>query len=64
MKNSIKKLREKAGLTQLSLSEISLIDQANLSLYENGHKMMREDTIRKHCKALDCTPTQLLKEPK
>lgn len=64
MQNSIKKIRKKAQLTQLDLAEKSGIDQANLSQYENGKKMMREDTIMKLCAALECTPTQLLKESK
>lgn len=64
MPNSIKKLRTKAGLTQTQLSELSGVDQANLSQHENGKKRMREDTIRKLCTALNCTPTQLLKESK
>jgi DNA-binding Xre family transcriptional regulator len=62
MNNSIKKIRERRKLTQKQLSEITGIDQANLSQHESGKKMMREDTIRRLCDALECTPTQLMKE--
>lgn len=64
MPNSIKKLRERAGLTQSQLAKMAKVDQANLSQWENGNKMMREDTIRKLCNALDCTPTKLMKMSK
>lgn len=50
--HNIKRIRKNRGLTQLELSEISGITQANIAKVEQGRYDIRIDTIEKLCHAL------------
>lgn len=45
MKNNLKKLRKKAGLTQIALQMQTGIEQALLSKFENGERVPPTETL-------------------
>lgn len=45
MKNNLKKLRKKAGLTQIALQMQTGIEQALLSKFENGERIPPTETL-------------------
>ncbi|MBO5332883.1 MAG: helix-turn-helix transcriptional regulator [Clostridia bacterium] len=45
MKNNLKKLRNQAGLTQISLQMKTGIEQALLSKFENGERIPPTETL-------------------
>lgn len=45
MKNNLKKLRQEAGLTQISLQMKTGIEQALLSKFENGERIPPTETL-------------------
>ena len=47
MKNNLKLLRKKKGITQLSLQMQTGIEQALISKYENGERIPPTDTLMK-----------------
>lgn len=58
----IKKLREKAGLTQNQLAEKVKITQIYLSYIENGHKVPSGNVLSSIAKALDTTVKNLYED--
>ena len=56
----LKEIREAKKLTQRQLSEKTGIETSHISEYENGHKLMREDTIRRFAEALNVSPGEIM----
>ena len=59
VKNKLKEIREKRNLSQNQLAKITGIDQSQISRFEQG-RLMREDDIRKICRALESKADYLL----
>jgi len=61
LKNNLKKLRNRKGLTQSELADISDVSMTQISKIERGESNNPElGTIKKLCVALECTADDLL----
>jgi predicted transcriptional regulator len=56
----LKEWRERRGLTQRQLSELSRVHQVSIHRLETGQLDPQLSTLRKLCAALRITPNQLL----
>lgn len=60
MKLRLKEVRERKGWSQGKLAARSAIARHHISELESGYYMPKMDTICKLCKALECTPNDLI----
>lgn len=60
MANSIKKYREKLGLTQLQLADTLKISTVSLSRYENDMRTPHWSDIQTMCQLFGCTADELM----
>lgn len=60
MKIRLKELRNKKGWTQEKLADVSGVGRSYISEIEVGKYNPTADIICKLCKALDCTPNDLI----
>ena len=61
----IRRLRERRGLTQTRLAELTGLARPSIAQYETGimnPERMSLMTARKLCKALNCSPWELLED--
>lgn len=58
---SLKELRKSKGLSQEKLSELSGVSRITISLLENGMTNPTLDTLAKVSKALDISPSAIIK---
>ncbi len=59
---SLKRWREKRSLTQEALAHIAGITTAYAGMVERGRKVPSLTVVLKLCRALECTPGELLAE--
>ena len=60
---TLKNMRNKAGLTQVSLAELTGVSKRTIEHYESGYRNFdhaRLETLCKVAKALNCTVADLL----
>ena len=50
----------RAGFTAVELSKISKVSQVTLARFKAGTQKARPQTLYKICKALNCTPEDLI----
>lgn len=60
MKLRLKEVRERRNWSQGKLSILSGVARHHISELESGYYMPKANTICKLCKALDCTPNDLI----
>ena len=61
--NSLRMLREQAGLTQSDLAKMAGVTTATVSYAETGRVDPKSDTVRRLAAALGVQPGALLDEP-
>lgn len=61
MRVQLKRLREKAGLTQEQLGQKLGVGQSTVGMWETGERLPRADKLPELAKALGCTIDDLLK---
>ena len=59
---NLRDARNRAGLSQQALALGSGMDRATISIYENGGRQPRLDTILKLARALENPPATLLRD--
>ena len=59
--NRIKKIREKRGLTQKQLSEILMVNQSTVAMWETGKSVPRASNLLKLSNTLNCSVDELLR---
>jgi transcriptional regulator with XRE-family HTH domain len=59
---NLRDARKHAGLSQQALAFSSGMDRATISIYENGGRQPRLDTILKLARALEHPPATLLRD--
>ena len=60
MKNSIKTMRERAGLTQTVLAEKMGVDQSAISQWEQGSVFPTVSNLKRLANILSCSTDELL----
>ncbi len=58
--NRIKKIREKRGLTQKQLSEMIMVNQSTVAMWETGKSVPRASNLLKLSSTLNCSVDELL----
>jgi len=58
---NIKKLREKAGITQAELAQKIGVSQQQIAFYEKGHDLPNVLRIKAMAETFHCTTDELLK---
>jgi transcriptional regulator with XRE-family HTH domain len=61
VKAQLKRLREKAGLTQEQLGQKLGVGQSTVGMWETGERLPRADKLPELAKILGCTIDDLLK---
>ncbi len=56
----LREIRLAAGLTQVELAKRARMDQADISRIEKGAKAISMDVLDRLCRALKCTPGDIL----
>ena len=59
--NRIKKIREKRGLTQKQLSEMIMVNQSTVAMWETGKSVPRASNLLKLSNTLNCSVDELLR---
>lgn len=59
--NKIKKIREKRGLTQKQLSEMIMVNQSTVAMWETGKSVPRASNLLKLSNTLNCSVDELLR---
>ena len=59
--NRNKKIREKRGLTQKQLSEILMVNQSTVAMWETGKSVPRASNLLKLSNTLNCSVDELLR---
>lgn len=60
--NRIKRIREKRGLTQKQLSEMIMVNQSTVAMWETGKSVPRAANLLKLSATLDCSVDDLLRK--
>ena len=60
MKTSIKRMRERAGITQVELAGMLGVNQSSVCQWENGQTLPKTSLLVPLAKALGCTIDDLL----
>lgn len=60
--NRIKKAREKRGLTQKQLSEMIMVNQSTVAMWETGKSVPRATNLLKLSNTLNCSVDELLRQ--
>ena len=58
--NNIKKIRKKRGLTQKQLSEMIMVNQSTVAMWETGKSVPRASNLLKLSSTLNCSVDELL----
>lgn len=59
--NKIKKIREKRGLTQKQLSEMIMVNQSTVAMWETEKSVPRASNLLKLSNTLNCSVDELLR---
>ena len=59
--NRIKKIREKRGLTQKQLSEMIMVNQSTVAMWETEKSVPRASNLLKLSNTLNCSVDELLR---
>lgn len=59
--NKIKKIREKRGLTQKRLSEMIMVNQSTVAMWETEKSVPRASNLLKLSNTLNCSVDELLR---
>lgn len=59
--NRIKKIREKRGLTQKQLSEMIMVNQSTVAMWETEKSVPRASILLKLSNTLNCSVDELLR---
>ena len=60
--NNIKKIRKKRGLTQKQLSEMIMVNQSTVAMWEVGKSFPKAANLLKLSATLDCSVDDLLRK--
>lgn len=60
MRNMVKEMRERAGLSQAELAKRLGVTQQSIYYYESGNRDIKASVLIDMAKALDCTVSELL----
>lgn len=60
--NNIKKIRKKRGLTQKQLSEMIMVNQSTVAMWETGKSVPKAANLLKLSATLDCSVDDLLRK--
>lgn len=60
MHHKLRALRQAAGLSQKALAEKANVSRDSVLRHEAGETSLNSETITAYCRALGCTPNELL----
>lgn len=60
--NPIKKIRKERGLTQKQLSEMIMVNQSTVAMWETGKSLPRSNHLIRVAQVLECSVDELLQK--